>query len=473
SLELGGFVYACKADNLYELDPTSARPLLDMQADRKNKPFQTYDDFDGHMSATVGAAILYPHRTGFWRYRSGRSINLSIDSIPGYREVSGILDIPVGLRHYATDAVGQWVYGIYKPKGFANATNCNIMVAFYQPGAAKELTWRTLISRSEDLLGLKIDSDKRLWFVQNPNDPATAAGTVTFDVASEATPVTSGSSISWSHTVAAGSQLALVVGISANEYLGVPNSVRFGGAAFTKYRQYAAEGAAVSASMWVLTGPIVGTNTITATFDLSQTGIHAGATGWSGVDQSSPLAGGTTATGTSTAPSATVGSAVGDIVLDVLAADGNPTATDDGGASTERWNNTAGTAVTGAGSSETGAASVVASWTLSTSGFWALLGASLQPAAVAQANAALNYLQLNDNGSPRTTLGSNRGAASSTYEHYAGEIRFDRRVQARYFRVETENFDSTTSLQMKIHRDGGGADVIGSPITSDDFHQID
>ena len=62
---------------------------------------------------------------------------------------------------------------------------------------------------------------------------------------------------------------------------------------------------------------------------------------------------------------------------------------------------------------------------------------------------------------------------SSTYEHYAGEVRFDRRVQARYIRAETENFDSTTSLQAKIHRDGGTVDSIGSAITSDDFHQID
>jgi hypothetical protein len=249
--------------------------------------------------------------------------------------------------------------------------------------------------------------------------------------------------------------------------------VKFGSQSFTKFIHYAPEGAFVSASMWVLTNPIVGTDTITATFDFAQTGVVAGATSWSGVDQSSPLRNGISANGSSTAPSVTVTSAVGDVVIDVLAADSNPTATDDGGSSTERWNATAGTAVTGAGSSETGAASVVASWTLSTTGPWAVLGASLQPGALGSASADLNYIQLNNDGSPRTTLGRDRGAVSSTYEHYQGEVRFDRRMQARYIRIETENFDSTTSLQAKIHRDGGTADSIGSAITSDDFHQID
>ena len=40
-------------------------------------------------------------------------------------------------------------------------------------------------------------------------------------------------------------------------------------------------------------------------------------------------------------------------------------------------------------------------------------------------------------------------------------------------RVETENFDSTTSLQLGIHRDGGLVNSIGSAITSDDLHQVE
>jgi hypothetical protein len=470
SVESGGFVYACKADNLYELDPTSARPLLDMRAERKNKPFQTYDDFDGHMSATVGAAVLYNHRSGFHRYRSGRADNLSIDNIPGYREVPGVSSVPIRLRHYATDAVGRWIYNIYKPPGFANTVNCNIMSAFYQPGSARELTWRTLISRNEDLLGLKIDSDKRLWFVQNPNDPAVAAGTVTFDAASSASG--SGTSLTWNHTVAAGTQRALVVGVSSTSlgFVNPPSSITFGSQSLSQVIQ---DGLGdVRGSLWVLAAPAVGTDTITVTFPNSMIESVGGATSWTGVYQSQPLRNATSTDGNSASPSLTVTSATNDVVVDVLTVNNGETPTVDG-SQAERWNISTGSEVAGAGSSEAGAASVAMDWTLGASQFFTLCGASLRPGALGQADADLNYIQLSLDGSPRTALGRNRGVASTIYEHVMGEIPFGRRVQARFLRVETENFDSTTSLQMKIHRDGAGEDSIGSAITSDDFHQID
>jgi hypothetical protein len=478
TLESGGYVYFCKPDNLYEGDPTAARPILDMRAERKNKPLQTYDDFDGHMSATVGTAILYPHSSGFWRYRRGAAINLSIDNIPDFSEVTNISDIPLGLRHYATDAVGQWVYSIYKPTGFANTSNCNIMVAFYKPGAARELAWQTLITRTEDLLGLKIDSDKRLWFVQNPNDPAVSAASIAFVSASSGTGT--GTSISWSHTIASGSQRVLVVGISnrtantANQ--SGPDSVSFGGGAGAAQQMSLVNMDFINitrVSLWVLVAPLVATGNITAVWPAGhiQTGIVGGATNWTGVFQSEPLRNATTATGASTAPSVTVTSATNDVVVDIVASAGNETTTE-GSGQTARFD-TAGASITGSGSSEAGAASVVMSWTLGVSQNWATTAASLRPGALGLASADLNYIQLNADGSPRTTLGRDRGAASSTYEHYQGEVQFDRRVQARYMRVETEGFDSTTSLQMKLHRDGGSADSIGSAITSDDFHQVD
>ena len=472
SVESGGFVYVSKADNLYELDPTSARPLLDMRAERKNKPFQTYDDFDGHMAATVGAAVLYPHRSGFWRYRSGRALNLSIDMIPGYREVAGISDIPIGLRHYATDAVGQWVYAIYKPLGFANTRNCNIMSAFYQPGVARELTWRTLISRNEDLLGLKIDSDKRLWFVQNPNDPAVAAENVAFVAASSADSGGSATSLTISsYTVASGSQRALFVGISSihASVATSPSSVSFGAQSLTEV--VSTNVGTLYSGIWVLTAPLVSTADITVVYPLSKLGIVAGATNFTGVDQSDPLQNTKTATGTSSTPTITVTSQTNDLVLDNVAeAVGTGTSPDSG---TERYDDASGSVCGGAGSTEAGAASVTKNWTLDVSRTWAHVGGTVSQGALGSAAADLNYIQLNKNGSPQTPLGRDRGALSSTYEHYAGEVRFDRRVQARYMRIETENFDGTTSLQLKIQRDGGPSDSIGSAITSDDFHQVD
>lgn len=471
TLELGGFVYACKPENLYELDPGSARPLLDMKADRKNKPFLTYDDFDGHMSATTGATVFYNHRTGFWRYRKGATLNLSIDNIPDFREASGVLDVPIGLRHYATDAVGQWVYSIYKPTGFANATNCNIMSAFYRPGAARELTWRTLITRTEDLIGLKIDSEKRLWFVQNPNDPAVSAGTVTH--VSDSSGTSTGTSISWAHTIASGTQRVLVVGIAVTDDDEYPNAVSFGAQSMTRVAQQKGSGTEdINVSLWSLVAPLVSTANIVATFSSSQTGIVGGASNFTGVYQSQPFRATATATGTDTTPTVGISSNANDIVVDVVAINGAP-ATTVGSGQTQQYDAASDSSITGSGSREGGGASVTMSWSLDASQDWATIAGSLQPGALGAASADLNYVQLNLDGSPRTVLGSNRGAASSTYEHYEGEIRFDRRMQARYIRVETENFDSTTSLQAKIHRDGGSADAIGSAITTDDWHQID
>ncbi len=471
TLESGGFVYFVTPNNLYEGDPTSARPLLDIEANRKNKPFQDYDDFDGHMSATVGAAVLYPHRTGFHRYRSGKAINLSIDNIPGYRQVANVSDVPIGLRHYATDAVGQWVYAIYKPTGFGNQRNCNIMSAFYQPGAVRELTWRTLISRNEDLIGLKIDSDKRLWFVQNPNDPAVSNDTATFVAASDANGT--GTSLSWSHTIASGTQRLLVVGISnsvSSAPVAAPSSVKFG--AQSMAFAGSTTNSTLNCSLWILTAPLVSTANIVAVFGKSQSGIVGGGVNFDGIDQSEPIRGatGVSSTGSDTTPTLTISSATNDIVIDVICVNAVPTVTGD---ETERWDADSGTTISGAGSTMAGEASAVPSWVLGASQPWAQRAISLRPGGLGAADANLNYMQLSSNGSPRTTLGRDRGAASTTYEHYTGEVQFDRRVQARYMRVETENFDSTTSLQLKINRDGALSDSIGSTITSDDFHQVD
>jgi hypothetical protein len=472
SVELGGFVYVSKAENLYELDPTSARPLLDMRAERKNKVFQTYDDFDGHMATTVGAAVLYPHRSGFWRYRSGRSLNLSIDNIPGYREVANVSDAPIGLRHYATDAVGQWVYAIYKPTGFSNQGNCNIMSAFYQPGAARELTWRTLITRTEDLIGLKIDSDKRLWFVQNPNDPAVSNDTATV-LGGGSNANGTGTSLQWSHTVSSGTQRVLKVGISnsvSSAPVAAPSSVTFG--AQSMAFAGSTTNSTLNCSLWLLTAPLVSTANITAVFAKSQSGITGGAVNFDGIDQSEPIRGATgfSATGNDTTPKVTVTSATNDLVIDVICVNAVPSVTGD---ETEQWDVDSGSTISGAGSTMAGASSVEPSWVLGASQPWAQRAVSLRPGGLGSADADLNYIQLSSNGSPRTTLGRDRGAASTTYEHYVGEVQFDRRVQARYMRVETENFDSTTSLQMQINRDGALSDSIGSAITSDDFHQID
>lgn len=471
SVEAGGFVYACKPNNLFELDTLRSRPVLDFDPNRSNKALTTYDDFDGHMSAAIGNSILYPSRRGFARYRNGQAYNFSVDRIPGYRNVLGIDDVPIGLRHYATETYEDNIYSIYKPEGFANTQNCHIMHGTYDRRAPREIVWRNLITRTRDLMGLKIDSDNKLRFVENPNDPAVSAGTVTHVSSSSATG--SGTSLEWSHTVASGTQRALIVGISVYDSSLAYNAwtVHFGTQEMSLVK-FQKNGDTLSTTMWVLVNPTVQTANIVATFAASVDGIVGGASNYTGVYQSEPLRNATSSIGSDTAPTVTVTSATNDVVVDNLASAGAETTTE-GASQTARWDTASGSTVTGSGSEEAGAASVVMSWTLGASQDWATCAASLRPGALAQANADLNYIQLANDGSPRTAMGRDRGAVSSTYEHYFAEVFFEQQLQARYIRVETEGFDSTTSLQLKIHRDGGAADSIGSAITSDDWHKVE
>ena len=96
----------------------------------------TYDDFDGHMSASLSAGVVHTARDGFWFYQNGRIQNRSIDQIGQgtqnpYRRVPNISNIPFGNRHYATVVFNQWIYSIYKPTGFSNTANVHIIYVYY------------------------------------------------------------------------------------------------------------------------------------------------------------------------------------------------------------------------------------------------------------------------------------------------------------------------------------------------------
>jgi hypothetical protein len=101
---------------------------------------------------------------------------------------------------------------------------------------------------------------------------------------------------------------------------------------------------------------------------------------FSGVNQTTPFGSFATATGNSAAPSVNATSAAADVVIDVLAALGTPTATAGSGQAGE-WNQvTSGSpSVRGAGSTKPGAASVTMSYTLSGSGQWAIGAIALKP----------------------------------------------------------------------------------------------
>jgi len=144
----------------------------------------TYDDFDGHMGSSLSAGVLHPSREGLSFYQNGAIRNVAIDQIgqgtPNpFRLVANISNIPFGNRHYACVVYGKWVYAIYKPTGFANSANVHVMCGYYDAG---EIIWRTLITQAKDIIGLFIDSQMRLWWVYDPQDPDTIPGTPTAEL---------------------------------------------------------------------------------------------------------------------------------------------------------------------------------------------------------------------------------------------------------------------------------------------------
>ena len=83
------------------------------------------------------------------------------------------------------------------------------------------------------------------------------------------------------------------------------------------------------------------------------------------------------------------------------------------------------------------------------------------------------YITLNADGSPKTTLGVNRGAASTTYTYYFPEIDFDLpyiQKQLRLMTLESENFPTAggtgVTVQLGVYRDGGSTTTIGATITT-------
>lgn len=190
---------------------------------------------------------------------------------------------------------------------------------------------------------------------------------IAFDAASTSKSAST-TSLSWSHTCT-GSDLILVVAVSIND----PgdrsvSSVTYNSVSLSLIGTATAS-ATVRVELWYLIAPTTGANTVEVALNKGSA-IVAGATSWTGVDQSTPLGTMVTATGTGTAVTVTASTSAGEMVVDVLAADDGPTAAADG-SQTERWDDAVTGVVRGAASSESsGDGNVVMSWTLGSSKEW-------------------------------------------------------------------------------------------------------
>jgi hypothetical protein len=116
---------------------------------------------------------------------------------------------------------------------------------------------------------------------------------IQFDVASSATVTSSGTTLTWSHTVANQSNRMLIVGVQSEGTSGVQaSSVTYGGVALTKVDQVEAYSSSYyqDVSQWYLIAPTVGTANIIVTWGSSISTGSAGAIGLYGVAQQAPEA---------------------------------------------------------------------------------------------------------------------------------------------------------------------------------------
>ena len=227
-------------------------------------------------------------------------------------------------------------------------------------------------------------------------------GTITLDGVSSSSAGGGSATLTWSHTVGPDSYRMLIVGVSywTVSATDPTTGVTYSGQSLTKIGN-AIQGTAPISSLWYLLNPPTGTANIVVTRTNTGEDITAGATSWSGVNQSTPLGTAVTATGTSTTPSVTVSSASGEVVVDNAAMfSGNTLSPLDG--QTQRYAILQGNAHA-YGSSEPGAASTTMSWTQSASERWATIAVPMKP--------VITYNNLNLGG----------GATTATYTA-AGDI---------------------------------------------------
>ncbi|MEK7799908.1 MAG: hypothetical protein AAB297_08780, partial [Acidobacteriota bacterium] len=186
--------------------------------------------------------------------------------------------------------------------------------------------------------------------------------------------------LTWAHTVGAGLNRALYVGVSIRNASAV-TSVTYGGTPLTLVgSQWEATGKN-NTEIWRMIAPPTGTANIVVTLPQSRRFI-AGAVSFFNVNQTTPNDPFVGAEGTSTTPAITVASLLNDVVLDVATANGDSNSlVQDPGQTLRYANNTGnnGNEVRGGASTKPGAASVAMSWTLGALKPWSIGAISIHP----------------------------------------------------------------------------------------------
>ncbi|HEY7634895.1 MAG TPA: hypothetical protein VH763_05100 [Gemmatimonadales bacterium] len=298
--------------------------------------------------------------------------------------------------------------------------------------------------------------------------PRSLVAQIAFDAASTAT----GNllTMSWSHTVGTGTQRLLVVGVTVRNGLNLGVSVTYGGTGLTLLRSTRNSDNAVRAELWYLKNPASGTANVTVTL-LGAAKMAGGAVSFSGVNQTTPIGAiasdSSTGTGT-TNPTTTVTSATGNLVIDAVAMEGSAGTVTAGANQTQRWTNTTGSAggeIRGVGSTEPGAASVTMSWTKTNNAKWAIVAASINPAAAP----SLSLVKFADVPTPKpgdvvtfsaTTTNTGTGTAVSLVSTEAVPANTDFKLGSAAFAPGTSGLTTAVS-----YSNNGGSSYTYTPVS--------
>ena len=227
------------------------------------------------------------------------------------------------------------------------------------------------------LVGLQAWSKAQTYF------DGTAAGIV--NDASSAAVFDKAALISWAHTVGAGSNRLLVVGVTYRDGNQGVASVTFRGAAMTRVATQNAPGNQNRAELWMVLAPAVGPGTVNVTLSNARS-VVAGATSLRGVRQDAPVLGMVAAAGQTQNPSIGLASETGNVIFSLIAANGDALFTTPTSGAAFGWNTGDGTAggdIRGAGLLQAGAATAQVTYAMGRSKPWAMLALSLRPALAA------------------------------------------------------------------------------------------
>ena len=219
--------------------------------------------------------------------------------------------------------------------------------------------------------------------------------------------------------------------------------------------------------IWSLVAPDAGTHDVVVNFSgTSHRGATIGIMTFNGVDQSTALGNFASAEGNSSAPSTNVSSASNELVFGVLGLDDNAdTELMPGGGQAEHWDLWQDRAA-GGGTTETGAASVAASWSLAADSKWAAGGVSIKPSgnsaptitssttpSLAENTAAVMTITATDPDSDPITFSITGGLDQARFSinSTTGDLSFD---VAPDFEIPTD-FGSNNVYRVRVTADDG------------------